>query len=313
MPGNSDQYSGIVVALKANYLVVELDARQLNNHNKIEFTDIIPLRFLCTRRSRLDHIGSLASVGDNVLVEAIDLNERRAVVCAVKPRKSWLSRPPLANATEVFVLLSVQQPEFNVNQASNFLVSAEKTGLNVSLVLTKTDLIHGNKLKEIIQRLDGWGYKALAISTITRDGIDSLVEKFRSSYLSVLCGPSGVGKSSLLNYLLPNASLPVGAVSGKLQRGRHTTRHVELFSLHKSSFIADTPGFNRPDIQAKVNQFPFLFPELRSQLENSSCKFRNCLHRDEPGCAIQKDWERYKYYRQYLEEKLSFPDQIQGD
>ena len=136
--------------------------------------------------------------------------------------------------------------------------------------------------------------------------MEALQQRVKGTALAVLCGPSGVGKSSLLNRLLPHLSLRVGAVSGRLQRGRHTTRHVELFAIGSDSRVADTPGFNRPDIPDDPSELGVLFPELRQQLDPWPCRFRDCLHRGEPGCGVSTAWERYSLYVSGLEE-LSRP------
>ena len=99
--------------------------------------------------------------------------------------------------------------------------------------------------------------------------------------------------------------MPTSSVSKKLKRGTHTTRHVELFAIGNGSLLADTPGFNRPEIVCEPSQFASLFPEFCLQLGKSQCKFRNCLHRDEPGCVINKDLERYPFYRENLEEMIN--------
>ena len=132
-----------------------------------------------------------------------------------------------------------------------------------------------------------------------------LLERFRETSLTVLAGPSGVGKTSLINYLIPSLSLRTSSVSKKLKRGIHTTRHVELFAIGNGSLLADTPGFNRPEVVSDISGFADLFPEFRAQLVHSKCKFRNCLHRDEPGCVINKDLERYPFYRENLEEMIN--------
>ena len=116
------------------------------------------------------------------------------------------------------------------------------------LLLTKTDLLSAAALERLVTRLQGWGYDPLALSSAAGTGIDALRHRLAGAQLSVLCGPSGVGKSSLLNQLRPDLQLRTAAVSGRLQRGRHTTRHVELFPLGPSARVADTPGFNRPDL-----------------------------------------------------------------
>ena len=283
---------GIVVALQANYLEVELDHPP----------ERIPGRLLCTRRSRLSHRGAAVHVGDRVRVEAVDPVQARAVVAAVEPRSSWLTRPPVANVSLVVVALAVDQPAFDPDQASRFLLTAERTELPVQLLLTKCDLLDKDQSAQLKKRLSAWGYEPLLLSSETGLGMDDLRRRLQGSSLSVLCGPSGVGKSSLLNALIPTLSLRVGAVSGRLQRGRHTTRHVELFPLNQGSRVADTPGFNRPDLPDNPRELVMLFPELRDQLDPWPCRFRDCLHRGEPGCGVQRNWERYSLYTAALEE-----------
>jgi len=283
---------GIVVALQANYLEVELDQAPEQG----------PSRLLCTRRTRLSHRGEAVHVGDRVRVEAIDPVQARAVVSGVEPRSSWLTRPPVANVSLVVVALAVDQPAFDPDQASRFLLTAERTGLPVQLLLTKGDLVEEDQRSALVERLRGWGYDAWVVSSQTGTGIEDLRQRLQDTELAVLCGPSGVGKSSVLNRLMPHLALRVGAVSGRLQRGRHTTRHVELFSIAPGARVADTPGFNRPDLPDDPSELGVLFPELRAQLNPWPCRFRNCLHRQEPGCGINRDWERFAFYKDALQE-----------
>ena len=302
------QLKGIVIAIKANYYIVEIDFHQFHSFssNKVNFNK--NQRFLCTLRKRLIHRGFSVYVGDNVEIESVDSNTHRAVICGIEPRKSFFKRPPVANITEVYVLLSIQKPSFDFEQASRFLLTAEHSGLQVSLILTKSDLTNNDDLIHKVKRLRNWGYYPISISVRSGKGVEAFINKIRLSKLAVLCGPSGVGKSSLLNCLLPDESILIGDLSGKLQRGRNTTRNVQLYSLKEGVFIADTPGFNRPDLQVSPIELQTLFPEIRSQLANSSCKFRDCLHQDEPGCGIDKNWERYVQYRKLLNEMINFLD-----
>ena len=293
---------GIVVALQANYLEVVLD----------QAPGGCPSRLLCTRRTRLSHRGAAVHVGDRVRLEAIDPLQARAVVADVEPRRSWLSRPPVANVSLVAVALAVEQPGFDPDQASRFLLTAERTGLEVLVLLTKTDLISTEEQSRIKSRLQGWGYEPLLLSSCSGDGITALRDRLASSSLSVLCGPSGVGKSSLLNQLMPHLSLRTAAVSGKLQRGRHTTRHVELFPLGASARVADTPGFNRPDLPDDPRELAMLFPELRDQLSPWPCRFRDCLHRGEPGCGVSSEGERYGLYQAALDEQAGISRPFRG-
>ncbi len=303
MKSNINYFQGIVVSAKANYFNVDIDISELNSSH----FECKPKRILCTIRSKLKHSGQNVYVGDLVLVESIDWDNNKGVVFQVKERKNLLNRPPLANVTNLYVLLSVAEPAFSFDQATRFLLTAEKSDLNTSLILTKIDLISLDKLNQIIDKLHNWCYKPIPISIKNGNGIDSLFKKLKSSNLSVLCGPSGVGKSSLINTLIPNQSIYISEVSRKLKRGRHTTRNVELYSINEKSLIADTPGFNRPELEIDPQKLASLFPEVRLQLKNKSCKFRNCLHRDEPGCAIDKNWERYLFYRKCIDEMLNLP------
>ncbi len=290
----------MVVALQANYLEVELDDPEAG------------LRLLCTRRTRLAHRGAAVHVGDRVWVEAIDREHNRAVVAEVDPRSSWLTRPPVANVTAVVVALAVEQPAFDPDQASRFLLTAEQTGLQIHVLLSKCDLIPAEQQQALVERLRGWGYDPLAVSSRTGMGLETLRSRLAQGSLSVLCGPSGVGKSSLLNGLIPGLELRVAAVSGRLQRGRHTTRHVELHTLPSGARVADTPGFNRPELPGDVQNLEVLFPELRRRLEDQPCRFRDCLHRGEPGCGIDQDWDRYPLYRRAVEEMLALSRPSRG-
>ena len=301
----SKNLKGIVVALKANFLIVEIDHKNFKNESLDEFSQKVKL--LCTRRSKLDYQGLFIDVGDIVCVESIDYKNKRAVVSDVEPRQSFLKRPAVANVTLASICISADEPLFDMEQTSRFLLTAECANIKPLIILTKTDLIAKNDLILYINKFKFWGYDCIPVSIHNSQGIDSLIERFRKTKLTVLAGPSGVGKTSLINHLIPTLSLPTSSVSKKLKRGTHTTRHVELFAIGNGSLLADTPGFNRPEIVCEPSDFAFLFPEFRTQLSNSQCKFRNCLHRDEPGCVIDKDLERYPFYRENLEEMINSP------
>jgi len=256
-------------------------------------------------------------VGDRVRLEGIDWVAGRAAVAQVEPRQNLLQRPAVANVDRVIVVTALAEPDLDPLQLTRFLVSAEGSGALVDLVLGKADLVAEPALREVCRDFEAWGYPVFPLSTRTGLGLDTLRRHLRTAAgITVLCGPSGAGKSSLLNALVPDLDLRVAAVSGRLQRGRHTTRHVELFPLPSEvaaadsfalipdapALVADTPGFNRPELPADPVQLVQAFPEIRQRLALGPCRFRNCRHLEDPGCAMGTDWPRFSLYRQCLEE-----------
>ncbi len=303
MPADPHDCSGLVVALQANYCWVELDTPCVESGQG--------QRLLCTRRSRLAKSGQTICAGDRVRLEGIDWPSRRAAISAVAPRTSLVSRPAVANVSLVVVVVAVAEPALDPIQLTRFLITAETTGQPVLLVFSKVDLLPETAVQQWCSRASAWGYRALAVSCRDGRGLDALKQRLSQPGLAVVCGPSGVGKSSLLNGLLPDLELQVGAVSGRLRRGRHTTRHVELFALAPGALVADTPGFNRPELPADPAVLAALFPEVRQHLAAAGCQFRDCLHQGEPGCAVGSDWERYPWYSLCLQDLREQQERVQ--
>lgn len=288
---------GTVVACQANYYQVRLSV-----------DDCKPLYFLCTRRARLKKLGQQVVVGDQVLVEEMDWQARRGAIATVKPRTNCLDRPPISNVDQILLVFALAEPDLDPIQLSRFLVKAESTGIPVTLCLNKRDLLTQRVMDQWQTRLGKWGYNPLLISVYNDATLPVALMATLKHRISVFAGPSGVGKSSLLNRLVPTVDARTNAVSGKLGRGRHTTRHVELFELPSGGLLADTPGFNQPDITCTVETLMSCFPEVRQRIGN--CQFNDCLHRDEPGCAVRGDWERYDYYLSLLDEVLRQQQQL---
>jgi ribosome biogenesis GTPase len=313
---------GTVLAVQANFYQVQLDLglpildfglgntsenpaifasdKQSNNpKSKIQNP-----KLLCTRRTRLKKIGQRVMVGDRVLIEEPDWEGGRGAIAEVLPRQTQLDRPPVANADQILLVFAIVDPPLDPYQLTRFLVKAESTGLDICLCLNKSDLVSQEELEEWRSHFKNWGYEPIFISVYTGQGLEELSDQLNDK-ITILAGPSGVGKSSLINQLIPNVNQRVSEVSGKLSRGRHTTRHVELFELPGGGLLADTPGFNQPDIDCSPEELTHYFPEARQRLAADRCQFSDCWHRDEPNCAVRGDWERYEYYLDLLEEAIA--------
>ncbi len=293
LPSQTAPLIGTVVAVQANYYFVQLAQPQAPRS-----------QLLCTRRTRLKKIGQKVMVGDRVVVEKPDWQGERGAIAEVLPRSSKLDRPPIANADQILLVFAIAQPTLDPHQLSRFLVKAESTGMQICLCLSKCDLVQKTTQEDWEQRLKAWGYPPILLSTHAAIGLDQIQQQLQHE-ITIISGPSGVGKSSLINRLIPNADLRVSQVSGKLGRGRHTTRHVELFELAAGGLLADTPGFNQPDLDCSPEQLSQYFPEIRQRCAQHNCQFSNCRHREEPGCVVRGDWERYPIYRQLLEEAIA--------
>lgn len=307
----SEPLVGTVLAVQANFYQVRLEKGWQVGRLKVESLEdkVQPSTLLCTRRTRLKKIGQRVMVGDRVVVEEPDWEGGRGAIAEVLPRKTQLDRPPVANADQILLVFALADPPLDPYQFTRFLVKAESTELDVRLCLNKSDLVSDQELEDWRNRLQNWGYDPVFMSVYKLQGLQELSNQLKDK-ITILAGPSGVGKSSLINELIPDVSQRVGEVSGKLSRGRHTTRHVELFELPSGGLLADTPGFNQPDIACTPEELMQYFPEVRQRLATGNCQFSNCWHRDEPNCVVRGDWERYEYYLDLLEEAIAYQTQL---
>jgi ribosome biogenesis GTPase / thiamine phosphate phosphatase len=285
--------TGTVIAVEANFYRVRLDVELANEcgHSVL----------LCVRRARLKKIGQQVYVGDRVIVEEPDWQGQRGAIAHVEARYNLLDRPPIANVDRVLLVFALTDPELDPFQLSRFLVSIAASGLPAIICLNKCDLISDDRAVYWRDRLCTWGYEAMAISTYTGKGIELLKEKIAQG-VTMISGPSGVGKSSLINLLIPGLAIRVGSVSQRVGLGRHTTRHVELFELSDRGFLADSPGFTQPTLTCNPIDLANCFPEAQRLLTSESCQFYDCWHQDEPGCVVRGVWERYAHYCQFLSE-----------
>ena len=237
----------------------------------------------CRARGRFRRQDQSPLVGDFV---RITRQADKGVLEALLPRKNAFIRPAVANIDQLVVLASCAIPVTEPFLIDRVLAIARLQNVPALVVVNKDDLAPAQPLAEIYR---GAGVPVLVTSAETGEGIEALREALAGK-LSCLTGNSGVGKSSLLNRACPQLCLPVGEVSEKLGRGRHTTRHIELYSLGADTFVADTPGFSAFDTErmelVHKEQLQYAFPEFVPYLGH--CQFPDCAHRKEPGCAVRK-------------------------
>lgn len=267
----------------------------------------------CRARGIFKKRGQTPLAGDRV--EYSETENGEGTVVELLPRQSALVRPPVANAELAVLVFSVVQPDLNIALLDKFLVHIEHAGLEALLVWTKTDLIppgaQGDAVRESMTRdkaiYESIGYDVMPVSVVGQEGIDALRDRL-AGRIAVFAGQSGVGKSSLLNALVPGLALQTGVISEKLGRGKHTTRHVELIHLDNGALVADTPGFSQLDFaELGVEEIGDCFREFRPL--STGCKFRGCTHIHEPDCAIRDAVEqgrvaasRYAHYKIFMSE-----------
>lgn len=235
-------------------------------------------------------------IGDEV---RIHIEEGGAVIEEILPRHNWLVRVDpnhpyrqqilACNIDQAFLLVTVEAPFTPLRYVDGFLVMCEMYGVSAGLIFSKADLPlkpkAAQKREYLLRLYQQIGYTVLAVSAHTGEGIESLREKLKGKR-SFFTGLSGVGKSSLLNALIPGLDLPTQSLVRLTQRGRHTTTFSALYDLPEGGEVIDSPGFGEfrsPEVEPQ--ELSHYFPEMRERLQN--CKFNNCLHVDEPGCAIQ--------------------------
>ncbi|MGZ9584743.1 ribosome small subunit-dependent GTPase A [Paenibacillus marinisediminis] len=294
---------GIIVKALSGYYYVQPDGQKMEDAVQ------------CRARGVFKKKGVSPLVGDRVVYSMTDNGE--GTVEEVAPRSSELIRPPIANVGLALLAFSVLEPDFNTQLLDKFLVHIEHAGLDAVIVLTKWDIaerLHGDQAGKLIAELErqievyrGIGYEVIVTSAKAGTGYEQLQDRL-SHDISVFAGQSGVGKSSLLNAMLPGSGLETNAISHRLGRGKHTTRHVELLALPNGGYIADTPGFSQLDfLELGVEQLSDCFREFREL--SGQCKFRGCAHIHEPGCRVKEALEsgdiaesRYRHYTLFLEE-----------
>lgn len=278
--------TGLVVKQEANFYSVALD-------------DTV---YLCTMRANIKKAGLQIKVGDRV--ELDELQAERPVIIHIYPRQNELKKPAIANVDQVLIVMSCLQPDFNPLLVDRLLLWILYEGLDPVICISKADLIDEDLEEFLLTEYEPFDLHL--ISTLTKQGLPELIEAL-AGHVSVLAGASGVGKTSLINYLNPAIQMTVGEVN-QIGIGKHTTRHVSLHAIgqgQNKGWLADSPGFNNlmmPPIEP--SDLGTYYPEFKDYL--GQCQFNDCLHASEIGCAVKEnidtESERYFMYLRLLDE-----------
>lgn len=270
----------------------------------------------CRGRGRFRKEAVRLLVGDRVTVQPTGPDTGSIV--EIDKRDNFLIRPPVANLTRLALVVSAAQPAPNLLVVDKLTAIAARRGIPIQLVFTKSDLADTAALADIYRKS---GFPVYRVDSLSGEGIPAVREAFAQG-VTAFCGNSGAGKSTLLSALYPQLDLATGEISRKLGRGRHTTRHVELFPTAAGGYIADTPGFSAVDLlrfeRMTADKLAECFPEFAPYA--ADCRFAGCSHRVEKGCAVIRAVEsgeipgsRHQSYRAIYEELREIKDwQLDG-
>ncbi len=224
-------------------------------------------------------------VGDNVEMELLDAQEKTGNIISILPRRNELIRPSVANIDQALVIFAVEKPKPNFNLLDRFLIMMEQRQIETIICFNKRDLVNSQELDSLRAIYEPCGYQVLTVSAKRQQGLEEVREVLQNRTTTV-AGPSGVGKSSIINLLSPEADMETGTLSEKIDRGKHTTRHSQLLYIDKETYIMDTPGFSSlylTDIgQENLKDY---FREF--QKYEPFCRFQGCSHIHEPDCGVK--------------------------
>lgn len=279
----------------------------VKTYSSFWYVDIDGELWECRLRGKFRLTKQNVLAGDRVKVK--ETGKHKGVIEEVLPRTTQLERPPVANVDQVIIVLACAEPDPQPELLERIIVQAEVAGLQPVVCFNKTDLVDSAKVESLAETYRSVGYRVICTSTKIGSGIDELRQALKG-HVTVLAGPSGSGKSSLLNAAHPGFKLKTGKVSDKIGRGRHTTRFAELLEIEPGTMVVDSPGFSSLYLPEMDKQhLAEMFPEFRDYLEG--CRFNGCLHKSEPDCAVKQGVKdgvisesRYNNYLLFLEELI---------
>lgn len=283
----SKTYEGVIIKGIGGFYYVKTDEDiiECKARGKFRFNELTPM------------------VGDKVTIECYN---NKGTIDIIHSRTTELIRPAVANVTQAIIVFAVKNPDINEELLNKFLIFCEVNNLKVKVCFNKLDLGYDEEEKHIIRMVQEAGYDILFTGAKENFGIDDLKVKLKGE-ITVFCGPSGVGKSTILNKIAHEELMETGEISDKHKRGKHTTRHSQLIDVGEG-LVVDTPGFSSIDIsQVNSDNLQYCFPEFNDYL--GKCKFTSCQHSKEPHCAVKEavgegyiNKKRYDFYLKILQE-----------
>ena len=263
--------------------------------------------YACKARGIFRKDGQKPLVGDDVIFTVTDTKDLEGNIDQILPRKNQLIRPAVANVDQALIIFAVKDPEPNFLTLDRFLVMMGQQKVPVTISFSKTDLVSEEEVKRLRSIYDSTGYSVLCTSIEKEQGLEE-VRRFLAGKTTVAAGPSGVGKSSLTNYLSGDVLMETGDISRKLKRGKQTTRHAQVIPVGPDTFLVDTPGFTSLSLpgmdEAELKEY---FPEFSPY--EGECRFLGCRHIHEPDCGVKSALEdglisrdRYDSYVQLVGE-----------
>ena len=239
-------------------------------------------------------------VGDDVEIEILDEKDMEGNIMQILPRRNDLIRPAVANIDQALVVFAAAKPKPHFQLLDRFLVMMESKEIPAILCFNKSDIVDDAEIASLKDIYENCGYPLLFTSAKEETNIDELKELLRGK-TTAIAGPSGVGKSSLINQLQSGVKMETGSISRKIERGKHTTRHSELIVLEEGSYIMDTPGFSSLYVgDMEKEELKYCFPEFSAY--EGKCRFNGCSHTHEPGCAVREAVEEGKIHRMRYED-----------
>lgn len=245
--------------------------------------------------------------GDGVTFKVIDEKSLTGFIDEIGERKNAFVRPPVANIDQLAIVVAVRSPEPDLSLVDKLLITCEAKNIVPLILINKVDLDEKGTAEAISRSYGKAGYRVIPISKVLNTGYEELHQQLKGCK-TAFAGQSGVGKSTILNMILNNWVMETGEVSERIQRGRHTTRHVQLIELAAGGFVMDTPGFSSYAVSDIAHtELAGLYPEFRQAI--GECRFTSCSHINEPGCRVRElvekgeaDSGRYGRYIQYYKE-----------